>query len=353
MLIGHFRKVAADALDRRFAKLDGDLNERFTTQLSAIQALLEDERKLRIEAETELRVAVDALERHVTGDMMDVLRAIASEEIANRRALTAIRQDPLYELPFTEPEPLVSICITVIAERLQLLMERALPSALAQSYPNIEVVVVGDMVGPEIPEAIAALGDDRVRFFERTQPVKYLDPYKHWLASGAMARNEAHRQARGLWIADLDDDDALAPDAVESLLALAKQERVEVAYGVQRQHEPGGGETLLGSFPPRPTDPDWREQGLAYQPWEGYSTNAALNHHAMRYFGRELVSASLNLPNDYFRLEKLVRAGARFAMLDQVVYEYWPSNLWGAGQGLTQHPLLDGSAAAEVPLARQ
>jgi hypothetical protein len=40
------------------------------------------------------------------------------------------------------------------------------------------------------------------------------------------------------------------------------------------------------------------------------------------------VAADVPTPGDYFRLERMVRAGVRFGMLDEIVYDYYPSSLW-------------------------
>jgi hypothetical protein len=168
----------------------------------------------------------------------------------------------------------------------------------------------------------------RVRFTDLTHRVVHPDPTREWLKAATMSRKEAHRQARGLWIADLDDDDALKLDAVEGLLELAQSQRLEVAYGLHEEHEPSGNSKLVGGFPPQLTDPEWRENQLPWAPWQGFASNGAIWHTGMKIFAREHVAAELGTPGDYSRLERMVRAGVRFGMLDRAVYEYWPSSLW-------------------------
>ena len=55
-------------------------------------------------------------------------------------------------MPFTERDPLVTVCIPTYPNYVQLL-ERSIPSVLAQDYQNIEVVVVGDAAPPETAAA--------------------------------------------------------------------------------------------------------------------------------------------------------------------------------------------------------
>ena len=127
---------------------------------------------------------------------------------------------------------------------------------------------------------------------------------------------------------DLDDDDALRPHAVEGMLAMARDRRLEVVYGLKERYDPDGDTEVIGAFPPAPLEPDWRERGLPFQPWDGAASSGAVVHAGLRFFAREHVAADLARPGDFFRLERMVRAGVRFGMLDQVVYDYYPSRLW-------------------------
>jgi hypothetical protein len=325
MMLSNFKSRMNGFLDRRFTAHGSHVDAR----LDALEQSLAAESARRSEAERALQSSIDALDRSVNVELRELIRPLVSEEPRNRRALHELRSQADYELPFTTPDPLVSICVSTIPGREQLLLERALPSALGQTHSNVEVIVVGNMVGSEIADGIAALGDDRVRFTNLTHRVKHPDPDREWLKAGAMGLNEANRQAQGLWITELDDDDALRPDAIEQLLELAQSHQVEVAYGVLEQHDPEGGQsTMIGAFPPGPTDDDWREKGLVSAPWQGRATSGAIAHHGLKLFAREHVAADLDMPGDLFKLERMVRAGVRFAMLERVVYDYYPSKAW-------------------------
>ncbi len=110
--------------------------------------------------------------------------------------------------------PLVSVCL-VHHERPRYL-QQAVDSLLAQTYPNLEVVLVDD--GSRTPEALAALAALEATFRGRDwkiirQPNAYL---------GA-ARNRAAREAAGEWLLFMDDDNVARPDEVAVLVRAARR----------------------------------------------------------------------------------------------------------------------------------
>lgn len=312
------------ALDWRFgaiaARLDGlhgrvdDLDRRLgpiTDRLDEMAVTLEHLRGLTGEMPHTAEHA-SATRALLEQRVQPALRAILDEESDNRRRLYRLRADPAYVEPFTNPDPLVSVTVATVGRPA--LLERALPSLLAQTYARMEVLVVGDGAPPELAEAIAAIGDPRVRYAGLSQRITaHADPRRHWLAGGTMARNEATRRASGQWLLHFDDDDHLRPGAIAALLEQARAQRAEVVYGGFEEHRPDG-QTVTGiGFPPQ----------LGRFSWAG-----ALVHSELRFFERELVAASLEMPGDMYLLERMLRAGVRFALLDEVVLDYFPSTLW-------------------------
>jgi hypothetical protein len=295
------------------------------SELGAVRHLLEAEalpRLDRLSAGSEqadarlgaLEAGLAQLDVHVEQELRPLLRILVAEEGENQRRLQALRDSPGYAAAWDAPEPLVSVTIAT-RDRPELLITRALPSVLGQSYTNLEVVVVGDASSPETAEAVRAVDDPRLRWSTLTQRTQaHADPRRHWLVGSTLARNEATRLARGNWLLHFDDDDALRPDAVEQLLAHARVTRAEVAYGAFCQHRPDSGTNEVGAFPPTP----------GHYGWQGAI------HHAGLPFQRELVAAYLGVPGDIWLLERMLRSGVRFAMLDSVVWDYFPSTLWEA-----------------------
>src|SRR5580765_4046260 len=101
--------------------------------------------------------------RTQTQRITDILQLIYDEEPATRRRLAELRETDEYELAFSESEPLVSVVIPTYTG-YETLRDRAIPSVLAQSYENFEIVVVGDAAPLEAAEVVASLGDDRISF---------------------------------------------------------------------------------------------------------------------------------------------------------------------------------------------
>ena len=106
------------------------------------------------------------------------------------------------------PVPDVSVVIPT-CDRPQLAV-RAVTSALAQTHRELEVIVVVDGPDEATTEALAAVGDDRLRVIVLPERGK-----------APNARNVGAREARGRWTAFLDDDDEWLPAKLAVQLKLA------------------------------------------------------------------------------------------------------------------------------------
>jgi putative methyltransferase (TIGR04325 family) len=245
---------------------------------------------------------------------LEALRSISDREPWQRERLHELRRSDAYEQAYTDEQPLVSIVIPTY-DNHEALRERALPSALAQTHERIEVIVVGDEAPPETAAVIDEAADERVRFFNRPLRGPYpADPEQRWYVAGGPPFNEAVALASGAWLAPLDDDDAFMPDHVERLLEHARAERAELAYGLIRQHRPGGVTDTLGAFPPK---------------WGEFNLQAAIYHAGLgRIFATELADAVFEEPYDWSLARRMLRAGVRFSMLEEEVLDYYPSRYW-------------------------
>lgn len=119
------------------------------------------------------------------------------------------------------PAPTVSIVMA--AYQAEDTVERALRSVLAQTNPDLEVVVVDDGSTDHTRELVSDLaadaGDDRIVLAPPTPN-----------GGPSAARNQGVALARGSWIGFLDADDEYRPDFVRMMLtAVQADDQVDVA----------------------------------------------------------------------------------------------------------------------------
>ncbi|WP_242057794.1 MULTISPECIES: glycosyltransferase family 2 protein [Nostoc] len=105
-------------------------------------------------------------------------------------------------------QPVVSVVIPT-RNRPQIVV-RGAKSALSQTLQFIEVIVIVDGPDPQTVDALSQIGDPRLRVIELP---KNIGP------SGA--RNTGVKEAKGTWIAFLDDDDQWLPQKLERQLEVA------------------------------------------------------------------------------------------------------------------------------------
>ena len=256
----------------------------------------------------QLDVRIERVQELLRDEVRHALMGLAADEAENRRRLSAVRRDQDYEAAWNERQPLVSVTVATLGRAE--LFTRSLPSILAQSHGELEVIVVGDGAGEETGAKVEAIGDPRVRYRDLGPRQPWTDdPGRLWLAGATRARNAAVGEARGRWIVEFDDDDAMRPRCIESLLTLARETRAEAVYGRLLIHE-GGGEREIGEFPPRHSQFSWA---------------AGMYHFGLCFFERQLIAADLGIPGDWWLAERMLRAGVRFAMLGEVLCDVYGS----------------------------
>jgi glycosyltransferase involved in cell wall biosynthesis len=242
--------------------------------------------------------------------IVEILQVIYDDEPGNRRRLYELRQTPDYELAFTEREPLVSIVVSTF-NHVEMLAKRSIPSALDQTYKNVEVVVVGETAPAETEEVLRDFKDERISYYNRNRRGPYPDDaYSAWLVSGAPPANEAAQRAKGRWIAPLDDDDALRPQHVQRLVEAAQAERWEAALTLVEVHLSEEETTLMGAFPPRMGQ---------------FGTESVLYHTGLRFIEYELADALFGRPIDWSMGRRWLRMGVRMGGIDEVTADYYPS----------------------------
>ena len=98
------------------------------------------------------------------------------------------------------------VSVLIPAYNSESMVGDAIESALAQTHPTVEVVVVDDGSTDGTLGAARRYEDDRVRVFQQEN------------AGACAARNRALAEARGEYVKFLDADDLLALDAIEAQL---------------------------------------------------------------------------------------------------------------------------------------
>lgn len=232
------------------------------------------------------------------------LRKISVEDtklLAEARAAS----EHLYQ-PGTEPLVSITVCTY---NRAKLLADVVLPAALAQTYRNIEVIVVGDCCSDETPELLKKIHDPRLTFVNLPERQKYpKNKLQQWKLSGLNAITRAQSMARGLWIAHLDDDDVYTPDHVEKLLSRAQAGGFEFVSGVCRIESQTGQWVDRGGL--------WRKVGDVI---EGHISHSTILRRTYTKFFRADRCLETDLPGDTYVWHRMLNAGVRTGFADHIV----------------------------------
>lgn len=211
-------------------------------------------------------------------------------------------------------DPLVTVRIAT-KDRPELLLERALASALTQTYTNIEILIVGDHCDERTASALAEVDDPRVRYVNLGRQGDYpTDPVRRWQVAGSKPMNAGLMLAAGDWIAPCDDDDELLDTHVEHMLRFAQQQRLEFVWSKTQEMQADGGHCFVGHPVMSPS---------------------ACNHGAVLYsialaaIPYSSTSDRLGEPFDWNLWKRLQLAGVQMGYVDEVTYRTWPA---GAAQ---------------------
>ncbi len=124
--------------------------------------------------------------------------------------------------------PDIRISVVIPAYNRAHTITKTIQSALSQTYPVSEIIVVDDGSSDNTEQVVKAIDDDRIRYFR-------LD--KNRGASGA--RNHGVAQARYEMIAFLDSDDTWRPDKLEKQIAyLDSHKQCRIVYCALVRHYP-------------------------------------------------------------------------------------------------------------------
>lgn len=140
------------------------------------------------------------------------------------------RRSKEYQSVYTKAKPLVSVCVATY-NRGALLVERCIASVLAQTYTNLEIIVVGDCCTDDTAERFDRIRDPRLRFLNLPERGKYPEhPEWRWMVAGTVPLNHALNLARGDFITHLDDDDRFAPDRIRRLVTFCQEQQADLVF---------------------------------------------------------------------------------------------------------------------------
>ena len=147
--------------------------------------------------------------------------------------LIIAESEPVYLQESQYKEPKVSLIIP--AYNAEKFVARSIDTALAQSFPDLEIIVVDDGSQDRTPEIVDWYGEQYPNVIAIHQENGYV--------SGA--RNTAIKRADGEYICFLDSDDMVRPDMVTRLYNSIRKNNCDVAVASAYQITDRGYEILL------------------------------------------------------------------------------------------------------------
>jgi glycosyltransferase involved in cell wall biosynthesis len=168
--------------------------------------------------------------------------------------------------------PLVSVVIATY--NWSSVLRHAIASALGQTYPRVEVVVVGDGCTDDSEDVVASFGDPRVRWHNLEQNS----------GSQSAPNNTGNELAAGEWIAYHGHDDFWLPSHLTLVMRALLRTGSDFGYGITEQIGPPGTRRrrLVPVSPMAPYRPgDWippsaivhrRDLVERIGPWRDYRT---------------------------------------------------------------------------------
>jgi glycosyltransferase involved in cell wall biosynthesis len=219
-----------------------------------------------------------------------------------------------------QKDPLVTVYIPTY-NRAEILMERAVPSVLAQTYKNFELLIIGDCCTDKTADYVSNIKDSRVRFFNILER-KYRYPptvENHWLAGPVIAANKALELSKGKWIARVDDDDTWTPDHIESLLSFAQEGNYEFVSAQYMAERYGKQRIMKGTGARDPYYTRQKEATKGPNPLIG-GTSTWLFRSYLKFikYNINCWRKSWNSNNDIDYSLRIFKAGARIGFLPQV-----------------------------------
>jgi cellulose synthase/poly-beta-1,6-N-acetylglucosamine synthase-like glycosyltransferase len=195
-------------------------------------------------------------------------------------------------------------------------VRESVESVLAQTVPDLQVIVADDRSSPPIAEALREVDDPRLRVVRH-----------HGKPGPSAARNTALRLARTPFVSQLDSDDVWHPDYLESVLPRFADPEVGLVYAnVRIRFHPDGREIAITDTRAHPVYRFPRMCDACEIP----SATPTMRREAVLAVGG--YAEWLYHSGDYQLYLKLARVGWRFDYVDNPLATYsWP----GADRGMS------------------
>lgn len=214
------------------------------------------------------------------------------------------------------------ISIIVPAFNAAAFIQTTLESALAQTFRDIEVIVVDDVSRDDTADIVTAIAqrDARVRLVRQQRN-----------GGPSVARNAGIAAASGDWIALLDADDGYAPDRLEQMIACAERNGADLVSDnllLVPEAQPQDSRPMippaildgerrldLTEFVTRNVaDPDFPDTNYGFL--KPLMRRAFLDTHGIRY------DESVRFAEDFALYAHCLRAGGQWWMMPQPFYRY-------------------------------
>lgn len=193
--------------------------------------------------------------------------------------------------------PLVSVVIPTY-NRAKVL-ERALKTALSQTYQNIEILIVDDGSTDNTEAALTPFRDQVRYFYQQNQ-------------GASAARNRAIQEARGKYIAFLDSDDEWLPTKLEKQIALLESQP-ELSFiaclAVDEVRDCSGYDDHDGQF-----------QRFLIRPFRQNMTRYVVRRECFEKYGA--LDTSIHGPEDWELWLRLLQQGCRFGFVAEPLMIY-------------------------------
>ena len=205
---------------------------------------------------------------------------------------------------------LVSIIIATY-NRSNILIDRTLPSVLAQTHQNIEVVIIGDKCIDDTAERLNTLDDPRIIFYDLPERGVYPQDIKDkWFVQGSVPRNEGMKIAKGRWFVFISDDDLLYKNHIETLLKAAGENDLEFVSASYKTVKDG--KELIVHPDKWNIGSDLICGGMQTWLYKSYLRSFKWNRHSWR--------KTFDRPVDYDLQQRFYRAGVKMGHITEIVF---------------------------------